>query len=213
MNTKKTVKKNLKEKPKKKVGAPTGKRQTIKRKEALLDVAARLFIKKGIDATTMDEIAAKAQVAKGTLYHYFSSKADLLEELRQVFMDMFTLRIRNRVNNCDENDWKARLNAWVDEGINAYIDMCELHDVVFHHKFASHKYAMSDMQFNQDLAKLIDNGTKAGFWHAQDPVWTATMMFYALHGGCDEARFDNRDTKELSQKITDHFLRILGVYE
>ncbi len=40
-----------------------------------------LFAKKGFDKTTVDEIVARAGVAKGTFYLYFKSKDDLIKEL------------------------------------------------------------------------------------------------------------------------------------
>jgi len=47
------------------------------RREAILDAAEAIIFKKGIDQTTMDEIADKAALSKGTLYLYFKNKTDL----------------------------------------------------------------------------------------------------------------------------------------
>lgn len=44
----------------------------------LRDAALALFAEKGFDATRTDEIAARAGVAKGTLYLYYPSKETLL---------------------------------------------------------------------------------------------------------------------------------------
>ena len=46
-----------------------------------LDVALRLFYSKGFDNTSVADIVDAVDVAKGTFYHYFDSKADLLNEL------------------------------------------------------------------------------------------------------------------------------------
>jgi AcrR family transcriptional regulator len=40
--------------------------------------AVRLFGERGIDAVTVDEIAAAADVGKGTLYNYFRAKEDIV---------------------------------------------------------------------------------------------------------------------------------------
>lgn len=48
------------------------------RKEDILKTGERLFITKGFANTTMEEIARVCELAKGTLYLYFSSKEDLL---------------------------------------------------------------------------------------------------------------------------------------
>lgn len=44
----------------------------------LLEAADALFRSKGFDATTVEEIADAADVAKGTFFNYFESKASLL---------------------------------------------------------------------------------------------------------------------------------------
>lgn len=43
----------------------------------LLDQAARLFAERGLNQTDMAELAARAGVAKGSLYNYFKSKDEL----------------------------------------------------------------------------------------------------------------------------------------
>lgn len=44
----------------------------------ILAAAGILFIKKGYDATSVDDIAEAANVAKGTLYYHFKSKDEVL---------------------------------------------------------------------------------------------------------------------------------------
>ena len=48
------------------------------RREGILKNGEKLFIEKGFVNTTMDEIARVCELAKGTLYLYFSSKEELL---------------------------------------------------------------------------------------------------------------------------------------
>jgi len=47
------------------------------RQNEIIEVAARLFEKKGVENVTMDDIAREAQFTKCTLYAYFASKEDL----------------------------------------------------------------------------------------------------------------------------------------
>jgi AcrR family transcriptional regulator len=49
-----------------------------KRRGQLLSAARKLFVKKGFRGTTTDEIARKAKLTKGALYHHFKSKEDIL---------------------------------------------------------------------------------------------------------------------------------------
>lgn len=51
------------------------KRETLHR---ISDVALELFVAKGYEATTLDEIAAAADISRRTLFYYFDSKEDIL---------------------------------------------------------------------------------------------------------------------------------------
>ena len=46
--------------------------------QIIIDAAMSLFAKQGIDATTMEQIAEEADVAKGTLYNYFPVKEAII---------------------------------------------------------------------------------------------------------------------------------------
>lgn len=48
-------------------------------KQALVEVAERLFTAQGYAATSLDAIAAGAEVTKGALYHHFSGKQAIFE--------------------------------------------------------------------------------------------------------------------------------------
>src|ERR1700730_2823413 len=47
--------------------------------EAILKAGRRLFGEQGFAATTMDEIADAARVAKGAVYHHFATKEAVFE--------------------------------------------------------------------------------------------------------------------------------------
>lgn len=47
----------------------------------ILAAAVQLFARKGFDGTSVQEIVAEAAVTKGAMYHYFTSKDDLLYEI------------------------------------------------------------------------------------------------------------------------------------
>ena len=54
---------------------------SVTKKQRLLDAALSLFVDKGIDGTSTASIAKQAQVANGTLFHHFPSKAELVQTL------------------------------------------------------------------------------------------------------------------------------------
>ena len=58
-----------------------GKMEPRARKQAILDAALDVFAERGFEAARLDDVAARAGVAKGTLYLYFEDKEALFEEV------------------------------------------------------------------------------------------------------------------------------------
>src|SRR3954462_6360731 len=59
------------------------------RSQQILDTAARLFDKRRYHEVRMEDVAAQAGVAKGTLYRYFQDKEDLFIALLVSATDSF----------------------------------------------------------------------------------------------------------------------------
>ena len=58
-----------------------------RRKQELLQIAYRMFISRGYENTSVDEIIAEADIAKGTYYYYFETKEQMLEEVIGMMID------------------------------------------------------------------------------------------------------------------------------
>lgn len=59
-----------------------------RRKQELLKITYQMFIQKGYEETSIDEIIAEARIAKGTYYYYFPSKeAALVEVVNMMISD------------------------------------------------------------------------------------------------------------------------------
>lgn len=63
------------------------------RREEIIKAARELFHTRDYDKTTMQDIMEKLNIAKGTIYHYFPSKQDLLEA---VVVDMVDEEFRKK---------------------------------------------------------------------------------------------------------------------
>jgi AcrR family transcriptional regulator len=61
--------------------APSRRPRAQARRQAILDAALTVFAAQGFEAARLDDVAARAGVAKGTLYLYFKDKEALFEEL------------------------------------------------------------------------------------------------------------------------------------
>ena len=51
------------------------------RKNEILDVAEQLFAEKGFDNASTNDIIKRIGIARGTLYHHFGSKEEILDAL------------------------------------------------------------------------------------------------------------------------------------
>ncbi|TCZ75480.1 TetR/AcrR family transcriptional regulator [Paenibacillus albiflavus] len=57
------------------------------RKNEILDAADELFGQKGFDGTSTNDILEKVGIARGTLYHHFKSKEDIMDALIDRYND------------------------------------------------------------------------------------------------------------------------------
>jgi AcrR family transcriptional regulator len=63
------------------------------RREQLLDIGAALFAEKPYEDVFMEDIAARAGVSRGLLYHYYPSKRDLYVAILRRASDRFLARV------------------------------------------------------------------------------------------------------------------------
>jgi TetR/AcrR family transcriptional regulator, cholesterol catabolism regulator len=111
-------------------------RNKLRIRERVYHAAVELFIEKGYDRTTIEEITEKADVARGTFFNHFQSKEDLIsawgEYRRQELMgflgeinvrdDASTLQLKRcmdllgRLNENERDETVAMLTAWVRAG-------------------------------------------------------------------------------------------------
>ncbi|MGE3636753.1 MAG: TetR/AcrR family transcriptional regulator [Sandaracinaceae bacterium] len=69
--------------PPERPGPPGGKRDLNRkrRSEQLRQAGLKLFLERGVDPVTIDDIAKEAGTAKGNFYRYFSDKVDLVQAI------------------------------------------------------------------------------------------------------------------------------------
>ncbi|MET7715906.1 helix-turn-helix domain-containing protein [Streptomyces sp. NPDC005407] len=69
----------------------------------LYEAAVTLIAEQGFSATTVDEIAERAGVAKGTVYYNFKSKTELFEELLRYGVGLLTASLQSAADEAAEH--------------------------------------------------------------------------------------------------------------
>ena len=157
------------------------------RREEIMDAAQRLFLERGVGATTIDHVAAGADVAKGTVYLHFASKQALLEALGERFAEQHLACIRTALAAKPEQDWKGRLAAWAEANVAFYLDSIALHDALFREAHAPAREGLVDNLIIDHLSSLLSAGAGAGAWSIDDARFTAVFLFSGMHGIVDDA--------------------------
>jgi AcrR family transcriptional regulator len=62
-------------------------RKKLEARRRIYDAALHLFLEKGFEATTVDEIAERADVGKGTVFNYFPHKTSFLAALADAWTE------------------------------------------------------------------------------------------------------------------------------
>ncbi|HWE11770.1 MAG TPA: TetR/AcrR family transcriptional regulator [Solirubrobacteraceae bacterium] len=86
-----------------------------RRRQEVVYEAAKAFAKRGYDTTTMQELAAAMGLATGALYHYFSSKEQVLMAICDQLMDPLLERATALLDEPapGEDQLQAVVRLWV----------------------------------------------------------------------------------------------------
>lgn len=100
---------------------PKSKKQVVSefRQSEIITAARKVFAEKGYVATTVDEIAARAALAKGTIYVYFESKEQIYNAV--LVNDLETLRSLTIKKIAAAGTAQEKMAAYV----NARFEYCE----------------------------------------------------------------------------------------
>ncbi|AOJ07495.1 TetR/AcrR family transcriptional regulator [Burkholderia mayonis] len=182
------------------------------RLEELMAAAEKLFFAQGVEATTINEIVELAEVAKGTFYHYFASKNELLEAMGQRYTAQYLSRLEEAVDACAVDDWLGRLRAWIRTSIEAYVETYRTHDIVY---INHHHHERNNREKNAILDQLqgiLSGGEQAGAWQLTQPRITALLIYSGVHGATDDViAAQEADYSAFARAVTAVCLRMVGV--
>ena len=153
------------------------------KRDAVVRAAAREFNRKGYHNTSLDDIAARLEVTKPTVYYYVTSKEQLLfqcfvagvERIRSAFRDVRQVQLPAR----------ERLNAVLrryGEAVASEFGWCMVRaeEQDLSPAMSRHIKALKS-EIDQGIRRLIREGLQDGSIEAADPKLTAFALAGALN--------------------------------
>lgn len=113
------------------------------RRDELLELAATMFAERGLRATTVRDIADAAGILSGSLYHHFSSKEEMVDEVLRGFLDWLFDRYQQIIDT--EPNPLERLKG---------LFMASFDAIEHHH---------AEVVIYQDEAKRLSDGDRFGY--------------------------------------------------
>jgi AcrR family transcriptional regulator len=151
--------------------------------EKILSVAGRLFATHRFHEARMEDIAAAAEVGKGTLYRYFKDK----EELYVALLDRAAAGLRQCIDRALEADPcpRARLEGMVAAILAFFDDNPYLLDLLQHAEARQPSGSLATWQQTRlaNLHRMLDivaEGHAAGLWHIPEPETPVLMLLGGL---------------------------------
>lgn len=178
-------------------------------RQALVDSAVHLFTGQGYAGTSLDEVARRARVTKGALYHHFSGKQALFEAAFEAVESAVMTRLAEIVDGPGE-PWDRAMN-----GIRHYIEICldpSYQRIVVHEApvvMGWERWREAEDQFSFGLVRTgIQALVDAGEIDDLPVEVTARLLFGALTAGATMiARSD--DPKQTSAEVSTSIIRML----
>jgi TetR/AcrR family fatty acid metabolism transcriptional regulator len=153
----------------------------VDRRRQILDAAIRVFARQGFHSCRVSDIADEAGVAYGLVYHYFSSKEQVMNEL---FTERWSLLLEAIAEiDSQEIAGREKLDAVARFIIESYRHERELMQVIIVEVTrAANSFGRTHLpEINrayESIAKIVADGQESGEFRADiDPVF-ASMWFY-----------------------------------
>ena len=158
---------------------------TIKTRNLLIDSARRVFARKGIERTTMNDIAAASKKGRRTLYMYFKNK----EEISTLVIENEIERLYEMLESVEKKTLPAdeKLMAFIYMRLDAFKDTVSrngnLRANFFHDNWHVEKvrkgYNLREIAL---IKKILSTGIKEDVFDIPDVETTALLIHYSLKG-------------------------------
>ena len=186
------------------------------RKNEILDVAEELFAEKGFDNASTNDIINRIGIARGTLYHHFSSKEEILDAIVERMTHEGIARSRAIINDKDTPILDRLTGAFlalnISNGARSEV-MEQVHkpqNALLHQKMQERLFAGVVPLITQ----LIEEGNASGLFNAKYPVEAAEMTLLYSSVAFDElAGLSPEETQRKGKAFICYTERLLGAEE
>jgi AcrR family transcriptional regulator len=171
------------------------------RRASILDAATRLILRGGTTGLTMEDIAAEADVARGTLYLYFDSIDGITAALRDRYAQALTGELEPLLATGGSRSRLRRLDTFIAALANALHDHQELHHALFTHTGPAEDPLTA--AFRVLLRRFITDGRDTGEFRVPDPDLTTSFLLAGLHAVLTEGlhKTSTATTTAAAQKL------------
>lgn len=191
-------------------------KEAAKRRKEILDVAEELFVTKGYDKTSTNDILDRIGIARGTLYYHFKSKEDILNAMIERINSSLIARAQTIASDTSipviDRFVMTIAGLKVDSEIGQEI-IDQVHkpqNALMHQKMQ--KNLLEGIL--PILVRLVDEGKRQGIFHMEYPAETIEMLIL-YSGTVFDGDYD--EPGERSGKRIEAFLfnteRLLGAKE
>ncbi|HMA84543.1 MAG TPA: TetR/AcrR family transcriptional regulator [Desulfosalsimonadaceae bacterium] len=81
------------------------------KRQQIIEAATQVIVQKGIDKTSLTDIAQAAGISKGSLYYYYATKNDLIFDITEAHINQISDNLFDIIENRRDNaEWKDILN-------------------------------------------------------------------------------------------------------
>lgn len=162
------------------VDGRTRRREDTRQK--LYEAAVDLIAERGYSATTVDDIALRAGVAKGTVYYNFASKTELFEELLRHGIGLLTNQFREVSANVPPREAVAALIRTQLEFIQRYRAFAQL---LLSEMWRTNREWQQTLRLLREevigvIAEVIQAGVRSGDFPADLDVQVASSALFGV---------------------------------
>ncbi|TMV52752.1 TetR/AcrR family transcriptional regulator [Paenibacillus mesophilus] len=173
----------------------------------VLEAAVELFAEKGYHQASMDDIALRANVAKGTLYYHFTGKSQLFRTIVSDGLQRIKVRIEADLNA--GLALEEQIKRVIGHNLDLFTESSGLAHIVFHELTNGiEEEVLAELkrmreEYVRFIAGILEEGQKLGIVRLMNSTLAAAGLLGLLDSCCDYFLSNNR---QISRDVIENFI-------